>query len=199
MTTDGVFYQGAHYMKRVVIGLALFSLSGCGFGYNRIQTYDEDINAFKSQIEVQLQRRSDLIPNLVATVRGFADQEEEVFTSIAEARSRLGGAIQSGSLGQMAEANQSLTQGLGRLLVISEAYPELRSNQNFMELQVQLEGTENRIATARQDYNDAVRTYNGFIRRFPQALTAKATGAEAREYFEITSEEVRDVPTVSFE
>ena len=186
-------------MKRVVIGLALFSLSGCGFGYNRIQTYDEDINAFKSQIEVQLQRRSDLIPNLVATVRGFADQEEEVFTSIAEARSRLGGAIQSGSLGQMAEANQSLTQGLGRLLVISEAYPELRSNQNFMELQVQLEGTENRIATARQDYNDAVRTYNGFIRRFPQALTAKVTGAEAREYFEITSEEVRDVPTVSFE
>ena len=186
-------------MKRIVIGLALVSLSGCGFGYNRIQTYDEDINAFKSQIEVQLQRRSDLIPNLVATVRGFADQEEEVFTSIAEARSRLGGAIQSGSLGQMAEANQSLTQGLGRLLVISEAYPELRSNQNFMELQVQLEGTENRIATARQDYNDAVRTYNGFIRRFPQALTAKATGAEAREYFEITSEEVRDVPTVSFE
>ncbi len=196
MTTDGVFYQGA-LMKRIVIALALFSLSGCG--YNRIQTYDEEINAFKSQIEVQLQRRSDLIPNLVATVRGFADQEEEVFTSIAEARSRLGGAIQSGSLGQMAEANQSLTQGLGRLLVISEAYPELRSNQNFMELQVQLEGTENRIATARQDYNDAVQTYNGFIRRFPQALTAKATGAEAREYFEITSEEVRDVPAVSFE
>ena len=108
-------------MKRIVIGLALVSLSGCG--YNRIQTYDEEINAFKSQIEVQLQRRSDLIPNLVATVRGFADQEEEVFTSIAEARSRLGGAIQSGELGQMAEANQSLTQGLGRLLVISEAYP----------------------------------------------------------------------------
>ncbi len=184
-------------MKRVVIGLALVSLNGCGF--NRIQTYDEDINAFKSQIEVQLQRRSDLIPNLVTTVRGFADQEEEVFTSIAEARSRLGGAIQSGSLGQMAEANQSLTQGLGRLLVISEAYPELRSNQNFMELQVQLEGTENRIATARQDYNDAVRAYNGFIRRFPQTLTAKATGAEAREYFEITSEEVREVPTVNFD
>ena len=109
-------------MKRAIIGLALVSLSGCG--YNRIQTYDEAINAFKSQIEVQLQRRSDLIPNLVATVRGFADQEEEVFTSIAEARSRLGGAIQSGDPSQMAEANQSLTQGLGRLLVISEAYPE---------------------------------------------------------------------------
>ena len=111
----------------------------------------------------------------------------------------IAGAIQSGDLGQMAAANQTLTQGLGRLLVISEAYPELRSNQNFMELQVQLEGTENRIATARQDYNDAVRTYNGFIRRFPQMLTAKASGAEAREYFEITSEEVRDVPTVSFD
>jgi len=183
-------------MKRAVIGLALVALSGCG--YNRIQTYDEEINAFKSQIEVQLQRRSDLIPNLVATVRGFADQEEEVFTSIADARSRLGGAIQSGDLGQMAAANQTLTQGLGRLLMISEAYPELRSNQNFLQLQVQLEGTENRIATARQDYNEAVRTYNGFIRRFPQALTARATGAEARDYFEVTSAEVRDVPTVDF-
>ncbi len=183
-------------MKRVVIGLVLVSMSGCG--YNRIQTYDEEINAFQSQIEVQLQRRSDLIPNLVATVQGFAEQEEEVFTSIADARSRLGGAIQSGDLGQMAVANQSLTQGLGRLLVISEAYPELRSNQNFLELQVQLEGTENRIATARQDYNDAVRTYNGFIRRFPQVMTAKATGAEAREYFEVTSEEVRAAPEVNF-
>ncbi len=183
-------------MKRVVIGLVLVSMSGCG--YNRIQTYDEEINAFQSQIEVQLQRRSDLIPNLVATVRGFAEQEEEVFTSIADARSRLGGAIQSGDLGQMAVANQSLTQGLGRLLVISEAYPELRSNQNFLELQVQLEGTENRVATARQDYNDAVRTYNGFIRRFPQVLTAKATGAEAREYFEVSSEEVRVAPEVNF-
>lgn len=184
-------------MKRLVIGLTLLSVSGCG--YNRIQTYDEEINAFQSQIEVQLQRRSDLIPNLVATVRGFADHEEEVFTSIADARSRLGGAIQSGDLSQMAEANQALSRGLGRLLVISEAYPELRSNQNFLELQVQLEGTENRVATARQDYNEAVRTYNGFIRRFPAVLTAKATGAEAREYFEVTSEEVRNAPAVSFD
>jgi LemA protein len=184
-------------MKRVFIGLALISLSSCG--YNKIQTYDEEINAYQSQIEVQLQRRFDLIPNLVSTVRGFADHEEEVFTSIAESRSRLGGAIQSGNLGQMAEANQSLNQGLGRLLVISEAYPELRSNQNFLELQVQLEGTENRIATARTDYNDAVRTYNGYIRRFPQTLTAKATGAEAREYFEVSSEEAREAPAVSFD
>lgn len=99
----------------------------------------------------------------------------------------------------MAEANQALSRGLGRLLVISEAYPELRSNQNFLELQVQLEGTENRVATARQDYNEAVRTYNGFIRRFPAVLTAKATGAEAREYFEVTSEEVRNAPAVSFD
>ena len=152
-------------MKRLFLGLAALSLSSCG--YNRIQTYDENISAYQSQIEVQLQRRSDLVPNLVATVRGIATQEQEVFTAIADARSRLGGAIQSGDMGQMAGANQQLTGALGRLLVISEAYPELRSSENFRTLQDQLEGTENRISTARQDYNAAVREYNAFIRRFP--------------------------------
>ena len=183
-------------MKRLFLGLAALSLSSCG--YNRIQTYDENISAYQSQIEVQLQRRSDLVPNLVATVRGIATQEQEVFTAIADARSRLGGAIQSGDMGQMAGANQQLTGALGRLLVISEAYPELRSSENFRTLQDQLEGTENRISTARQDYNAAVREYNAFIRRFPQVLTAKAIGSEPREYFEVTSEEAREVPTVEF-
>lgn len=183
-------------MKRLFLGLAALSLSSCG--YNRIQTYDENISAYQSQIEVQLQRRSDLVPNLVATVRGIATQEQEVFTAIADARSRLGGAIQSGDMGQMAGANQQLTGALGRLLVISEAYPELRSSENFRTLQDQLEGTENRISTARQDYNAAVREYNALIRRFPQVLTAKAIGSEPREYFEVTSEEAREVPTVEF-
>ena len=183
-------------MKRLFLGLAALSLSSCG--YNRIQTYDENISAYQSQIEVQLQRRSDLIPILVATVRGIATQEQEVFIAIADARARLGGAIQSGDMGQMAGANQALTGALGRLLVISEAYPELRSSENFRTLQDQLEGTENRISTARQDYNAAVREYNAFIRRFPSVLTAKAIGSEPREYFEVTSEEAREVPTVEF-
>ena len=126
-------------MKKMLLTSALILLSGCG--YNKIQTLDEQVSAFESQIEVQLQRRSDLIPNLVATVRGVAAHEEEVFTAIADARSRLGGAIQGGDLGEMAAANEGLTGAIGRLLVISEAYPELRSSQNFRDLQAQLEGT----------------------------------------------------------
>jgi LemA protein len=182
-------------MKRLVIGIALLSLTGCG--YNRIQTLDEQVQAFKGQIEVQLQRRSDLIPNLVATVRGIAAQEQEVFTAVADARSRLGGAIQSGDIAEMAQANQGVTSALGRLLAISENYPELRSSENFRTLQDQLEGTENRIATARQDYNNAVRAYNAYIRRFPAVLTAKAIGADARDYFE-AEESAREAPTVEF-
>jgi LemA protein len=183
-------------MKRWTWALALLVLPGCG--YNRIQTLDEQVNGFKGQIEVQLQRRADLVPNLVETVRGFAQQETTVFTAIADARARLGGAVQSGNIQQMAEANQGLTGALGRLLMISEAYPELKSNENFRALQDQLEGTENRISTARQDYNSAAQEYNAYIRRFPQLLTAKVTGAKSRPYFEVTSASAREVPRVQF-
>jgi LemA protein len=183
-------------MKRLVIGLVILSLSGCG--YNKIQTFDEQVTAFESQIKVQLQRRADLIPNLVETVKGFAAQEREVFTAVADARSRLGGAIQGGDLQEMAQANAGMTSALGRLLAISEAYPQLRSNENFRALQDQLEGTENRISTARQDYNNAVREYNGYIRRFPAVLTAKAIGAQPREYFELQDESAAETPTVEF-
>jgi LemA protein len=176
----------------VVVVLA----AGCG--YNRIQTLDEQVNAFESQIKVQLQRRADLVPNLVETVRGFAQQEQTVFTAVAEARSRLGGAIQGGNLQQMAEANQGLTGALGRLLAIAEAYPELKSNENFRALQDQLEGTENRIATARQDYNAAVQGYNAYIRQFPQVITAKVIGKASREYFELTSPTAAEAPKVDF-
>ena len=172
------------------------TLSGCG--YNRIQTLDEQANAFKSQIEVQLQRRADLVPNLVETVKGYAQQEVTIFTAVADARARLGGAVQSGSLAQMAQANQGLTGALSRLLAISENYPQLKSNENFRALQDQLEGTENRIATARQDYNAAVQSYNTYIRRFPQVLTAKLIGKGEREYFEVTSAAAREVPKVDF-
>jgi len=183
-------------MRRWTWALALVVLPGCG--YNRIQTLDEQANSFKSQIEVQLQRRADLVPNLVSTVQGYAAHESGVFTAIAEARSRLGGAVQSGDLAQMAAANQGLTSAMGRLLAIAEAYPELKANENFRALQDQLEGTENRISTARQDYNNAVQEYNGYIRRFPQVLTAKVIGSATRPYFELTSAEAREAPRVQF-
>jgi LemA protein len=118
--------------------LLVLALCTAGCGYNTIQTKDEAVNAAASQIKTQLQRRADLIPNLVATVQGFAKQETTVFIRVAEARSRLAGAVQSGSLQQMAEANTALNAPLGRLLAISENYPELKSNQNFLQLQDQL-------------------------------------------------------------
>ena len=164
--------------------LAALALATTGCGYNQIQTMDERVNQAKGQIETQLQRRADLIPNLVETVKGVAKQESTVFTNIAEARARLSGAVQSGDIGAMAEANQAVTQGLGRLLAIVENYPELRSSESFRALQDQLEGTENRISVARQDYNTAVGAYNGYIRRFPYNLTAKVFGHGPREYFE---------------
>ena len=188
-------------MKRGATGamaLAMLTTTLSGCGYNRIQTLDEQANAFKSQIEVQLQRRADLVPNLVETVKGYAQQEQTIFIAVADARARLGGAVQSGSLAQMAAANQGLTGALSRLLAISENYPQLKSNENFRALQDQLEGTENRIATARQDYNAAVQAYNTYIRRFPQVLTAKLIGKSEREYFELTNPNAAQVPTVDF-
>ena len=184
-------------MKRAMIVVAGAALYASGCGYNRIQTLDEDINGYQSNIEVALQRRADLIPNLVNTVKGFAAQELAIFEEITDARSRLGGAIEGGELAEMAAANQTLSSALGRLLAIVEDNPEIQSNENFRMLQDQLEGTENRISTARQDYNNAVREYNAYIRRFPQVLTAKAIGAGAREYFE-ADERASEVPEVEF-
>lgn len=183
-------------MKRTSVALAVLLASGCG--YNRIQSLDEQVSAYASQIEVQLQRRADLIPNLVETVKGVAQQETTVIGQVTEARARLGGAIQNGDLGQMADANAGLSSALSRLLVVVENYPDLRSSESFQGLQVQLEGTENRISTARQDYNNAVREHNAYIRRFPQVLTAKVIGAKERAYFEVTAPEARDVPKVDF-
>jgi len=184
-------------MKRLLlVALLAFTLSGCG--YNRIQSLDEQAESFKSQIEVQLQRRADLVPNLVATVRGFAEQETEIFEAVTSARAQLGGAVQGGQLAEMAVANQALGSALGRLIAIAEDNPEIRSNENFRALQDQLEGTENRISTARQDYNAAVQAYNSYIRRFPAVMTAKMIRAEPREYFEVTDEAAREVPEVEF-
>jgi LemA protein len=160
----------------------ILALAGCG--YNQIQRYDENAQQAKQQISVQLQRRADLVPNLVNTVKGYAQHEEAVFTQVAQARAGLAGAIQTGDPQQMATANNQLTGALGRLLAISEAYPQLKADQGFLRLQDELTGTENRIATSRNDYNQAVQAYNTYIRTFPQAITAKVTGAKPRTYFE---------------
>jgi LemA protein len=168
----------------MVIAIAPLLLAVGGCGYNQIQRYDENAQQAKQQISVQLQRRADLVPNLVNTVKGYAQHEDAVFTQVAQARAGLAGAIQTGDPGQMATANNQLTGALGRLLAISEAYPQLKADQGFLRLQDELAGTENRIATSRNDYNQAVQAYNTYIRTFPQALTAKVTGAKPRTYFE---------------
>lgn len=181
--------------RRFLIALLPLSLAGCG--YNRIQTLDEQAGSAKQQIDVQLQRRADLVPNLVATVKGYAAHEEEVFTKVAEARAGLLGAIKTGDPAQEATANAGLTGALSRLLVVSEAYPQLKADQTFLRLQDELAGTENRIATARNDYNEAVKSYNTYIRTFPQTLTAKVTGAKPRTYFEAAAGST-STPTVDF-
>jgi len=171
-------------------------ISGCG--YNRIQVLDEQVNQAKGQIGVQLQRRADLIPNLVETVKGYAKQESTVFTQVADARARLSGAVAGGQVGEMADANVALTGALGRLLAIAEAYPELKSDQNFRALQDQLEGTENRIAVARTDYNEAVGQLNAYIRTFPYNLTAMIfRQSSPRPYFE-ASPGAAEAPRVEF-
>ena len=188
-------------MRRRWLALLLpLTLAGCG--YNQIQTYDEQAAAAKQQIEVQLQRRADLVPNLVNTVKGFAKQENEVLTNVTRARAGLATALQrpgGTNAEELANRNAELTTALGRLnSFVVEAYPQLRSNENFLRLQDELTGTENRIATARTDYNQAVQQYNTYIRRFPAALTAKVTGAKPREYFEVTDAAARQAPTVDF-
>jgi LemA protein len=184
---------------RVAMLLALpLALGACG--YNQIQTYDEQAASAQRNIEVQLQRRADLIPNLVETVKGFAAQESAVLTQVTEAWAGLAGALSrtgGADMGELAAANAGLTSALGRLNVVVEAYPELKSNENFLRLQDELTGTENRVAVSRTDYNAAVERYNAYIRRFPAVLTAKVTGAKAREYFEADAV-AREVPKVDF-
>ena len=184
----------------LVLPFALLGASGCG--YNTIQTYEERVDAAQGQIEVSLQRRADLVPNLVETVKGFAKQENEVLTNVTRARAGLVDALNrpgGTSPEELAQANAQLSTALGGLnSFVVEAYPELRSNENFLRLQDELVGTENRVATARTDYNQAVEQYNAYIKRFPQNLTAKVTGANEREYFRVTDEANREVPQVKF-
>jgi LemA protein len=183
--------------RRVLLAAASVALLTTGCGYNKIQQLDETAQGFQGNIQVQLQRRADLIPNLVNTVKGYAAHEEAVFTQVANARAGLLTAVQSGDAEQMASANAQLTGALGRLIAVAEAYPNLKADQNFIRLQDELTGTENRIATSRSDYNAAANAYNAYIRQFPQVITAKVTGAKPRKYFE-AAPGTAEAPKVDF-
>lgn len=175
----------------LVVGIVAMSVTG---RYNGFVTTNEQIDASWAQVENVLQRRADLIPNLVSTVQGFAEQEKGIFEEVANARSRLLGAS---SPAQAAAANAGLTMGLGRLLAISEAYPELKSNENFIRLQDELAGSENRIAVERRRYNDAVQEYNTDVRQVPNNLIAGMFGFGDREYFEAEAG-AQELPVVEF-
>lgn len=179
------------------------ALSGCG--YNRLQTLDEEVKAAMSEIDNQYQRRTELVPNLVNVVKGFAKQEKEVLEGVTQARAsatqmRLDASTVSNpeAIKRFQEAQGKLSSALSRLLVTVEKYPELRSNELFRDLQAQLEGTENRIAVARKRYIDTVKDFNSMVRHFPTNLTANyLLGMKVRETFEVTPE-VRKAPEVKF-
>ncbi|MDI6601431.1 MAG: LemA family protein [Thermoanaerobacteraceae bacterium] len=179
----------------IVVVVIVVGLVGYVFGmYNSLVTAEENVNSMWSQVDNQLQRRADLIPNLVETVKGYAAHEQAVFDSVNQAREKL---LSAGSVADAAQANQELTGALGRLLAISEAYPELKADANFRALQDELAGTENRIAVARMDYNNAVKAYNTRIRRFPTSIIAGMFGFEQKQYFQ-AEEGAREVPQVDF-
>ncbi|MGI6469236.1 MAG: LemA family protein [Syntrophomonadaceae bacterium] len=180
------------WVLAALIALAVFS--GVGM-YNSLVAANENIDGKWSQVENNLQRRADLIPNLVETTRAFAAQEKEIFTNIAEARAKLAGA---NSVAETAQADSELSQALSRLLVVVENYPQLKSDANFRQLADELAGTENRLATARKDYNDAVQAYNTRIKRFPTNIVAGMGGFGPREYFS-AQPGAQNVPQVKFE
>jgi LemA protein len=191
-------------IRWMLLALLLPLLSGCG--YNRIQQNDEAVKAQWSEVLNQYQRRADLIPNLVATVRGYAAHEEKVLTEVTNARARVGSAgitaeqaSDPAKLAQFQAAQGELSSALGRLLVVTENYPDLKANQNFLELQSQLEGTENRIAVARNRYVKAVQDYNTLIRTFPNNLTAKMFGYQQKPNFSVENEKaISTAPKVDF-
>ncbi|HSA07688.1 MAG TPA: LemA family protein [Candidatus Gastranaerophilales bacterium] len=178
--------------------LLLVILFGSFIGtYNSLQIQDETVTSSWAQVENQLQRRNDLIPNLVNTVKGYASHEKEIFTNIAESRSKLAGAVKSGNVGDVNKANAEFSGALSRLLAIAENYPNLKANQNFIALQDELAGTENRIAVSRKDYNETVKVLNAKIRTFPTVIIANISGIKAREYFEV-EESAKQAPDVKF-
>lgn len=170
-------------MKKLIPVLAIVLIIAGIFGstYNKLQVKDEDVNQAWAQVENTMQRRADLIPNLVETVKGYAKHEEEVFTKVTEARS----AVKAASTPkEYAAANEQMDQAVKNINVVAEAYPELKADSNFANLQAELAGTENRIAVERKRYNEAVADFNKSVKRFPTNLVAKMLGFSQREYFQ---------------
>jgi LemA protein len=185
----------------LIAALAALLLSGCG--YNRLQSTDEQISAAWSEVLNQYQRRADLVPNLVNTVKGFAAQEREVLTQVTEARSRVGSIQATPALvedpqafARFQAAQGELSGALSRLLAVVENYPQLKSDANFRDLQAQLEGTENRIAVARNRYIKAVQEYNVTVRQFPSNLTAMLFGFKPKPSFAVEDERAISKPPV---
>ncbi|MDF9760450.1 LemA protein [Peribacillus simplex] len=174
----------------VVVLLVIYGASS----YNGLVSANEDVDNKWSQVDNQLKRRADLIPNLVETVKGYASHETEAIKAVSDARSKLAGA---NSTKDAIDANQELSGALSRLLVVVENYPDLKANENFKGLMDSLEGTENRLTVARKDYNDEVTNYNKTIKRFPKNMMAGAFGFDTKPYFEVTDQE-KETPKVDF-
>ncbi|WP_299592001.1 LemA family protein [uncultured Microbulbifer sp.] len=192
--------------QSLLLSLLVFGLSGCGI--NNIPTYDENVKAAWAQVQNQYQRRADLIPNLVKTVKAYATHERETLEAVTEARAKVNsmqvdsGIINDPAKLQQFEAAQSqLSSALSRLMVVVERYPDLKANQNFLALQSQLEGTENRISVARRDYIAAVERYNREIRTFPGRIWHRVLYSDMpiRDTFEATSEDAEKAPEVDFQ
>ena len=193
-------------IKNSMLALALVgSLSLTGCGYNTLQVKDEAVNASWSEVQNQYQRRADLVPNLVNVVKGYAKHEEQVLTEVTQARSNVAGlkvdkdVLENPELfKKYQEAQSQMTGALSRLIAVSENYPDLKANEQFKDLQVQLEGTENRIAVARNRYISTVQDYNGYVRQFPQAITAKVIGMKTKPNFS-AEQSAQSAPKVSFD
>ncbi|CAM9100061.1 LemA family protein [Acinetobacter pseudolwoffii] len=193
-------------LKQSLITLMLAStltLTGCG--YNTLQVKDEAVTASWSEVQNQYQRRADLVPNLVNVVKGYAAHEEQVLTEVTQARANVAGlkvdreVLEDPELFQRyQEAQAQMTSALSRLLAVTENYPDLKANQQFRDLQVQLEGTENRIAVARNRYITTVQDFNAYARQFPQVMTAKVIGMDTKPNFS-AEQSAQKAPTVSFE
>ncbi|MDH0834668.1 LemA family protein [Acinetobacter johnsonii] len=194
-----------NFMKKTAVVVALAStltLSGCG--YNTLQVKDEAVTAAWSEVQNQYQRRADLVPNLVNVVKGYAKHEEQVLTEVTQARANVAGlkvdkeVLEDPALFQKyQEAQAQMTGALSRLIAVSENYPDLKANEQFRDLQVQLEGTENRIAVARNRYISTVQDFNSYARQFPQVMTAKVIGMDTKPNFS-AEQSAQKVPTVSF-
>lgn len=178
----------------IIIGVLAIAALCLLSGYNGLVRVNESVSSRWSQVENQLQRRNDLIPNLVSTVKGMAQQEKDVINSVTDARAKLAGAQ---NMSELSQADSELTGALSRLLVVVENYPTIKSDASFRQLSDELAGTENRIAVARKDYNEAVQSYNTVIKSFPTFLYATPLGFQAREYFK-ADEGAQSVPKVSF-